>query len=1010
MTVLLLACVFVTGFAGLLYQITWHKALAILVGSHALATSSVLALFFLFLALGSLVMGRWFQEASPRRALLGYAAVEVTIGLYALGSESLFNLLLEGLAVTVGSNIKSLIFGGLFIFIPTFLMGGTVPLVVHGLAGLCGAKEFSAAKELSAANGLAPGAVHRHSQVYTLNTLGAFFGALISGFFLLEAFGVSGTLLIGGGLSLFAGITALIAARAAAPAPAAPTPAATPVTSAMPTTDSVPAKMPSALWPIHAVAFLSGFSTMALQTLLVRAYVLSVGGTAFAYAAVVAGFILPIAVGGALVTRLTGRRTTSHGIGQSIDQPLKPQSVLALQLSAAVAVTVLLASTSEWPQWFFRVRTLFQSTLWNFLPATLASSAVLIWFLFIPVALLGMSLPLYFSLLPQGPSKHPRVSNLVGRLYGVNALGSLVGAGGVGYWLFTVHEATDVLRWAAAGMFLACGILGVHFGLWRPAAWRRATLGGVLLFGVFCGVFGGLAAFSKLEWSAQMFSPGWYLRADLPPMVSSLTALASDRERKLPRLQYQLFDPNLLVTVTDAVRLDDPSGRTLSLNGKPESSTGVDAEARSLAALLPLAVKPSSIENVFMVGMGAGLSAHILSALPEVSAVRVAEISEGVLAAQKYFHEFNQSLLPTPNQDQQKIRPLLGDAYQILMSDQSTYDLVISEPTSPWVSGTEKLFSLEFYSMVRKRLKADGVMVQWLPLYLMDATSVRQILKTLRAEFSVVEGFAAKGGALTLIAYDSSNSSSILPTATALGEGKDLFTHRRRSLEPVFKRFSVPSLRSLLARRVLSRDQIDRLVTPQFLPPVETLTLFHSKLEYQTARAFFSSLDVELTSLLAAEFPWPSSHVDAPAFAMTAASLTSDEVASLLRLRSKHWRQLETLVLAKVEDPLPSVFSELEVERIRIQYLLGRGGAYSVGSSNKDLAESNTEAMVLTLKKMVVAGLKPKWQRWEAYLSSLPVADRIQAQNQFQAAWAGVLGPGGLDLGELQSQWRASAP
>ena len=74
-----------TGFAGLVYEVTWEQSLATLVGSHSEAAAAVLALFLGGLAAGYALFGRWARRlADAKRVLRLYAYVEIAIGLHAL--------------------------------------------------------------------------------------------------------------------------------------------------------------------------------------------------------------------------------------------------------------------------------------------------------------------------------------------------------------------------------------------------------------------------------------------------------------------------------------------------------------------------------------------------------------------------------------------------------------------------------------------------------------------------------------------------------------------------------------------------------------------------------------------------------------------------------------------------------------------------------------------------------------------------------------------------------------
>ncbi len=211
-----------TGFTGLVYEVTWQKCLAILLGSHAEATAAVLAIFLGGLSLGYALFGRVSQKLLATahatgqlpRLLLVYGAVEAAIGLWALAFPALFQ---AALAVSVrlpfrhdpAAFVADVALTALLIGPPTVLMGATIPLLTQALArSLADATRF-------------------HALVYGFNAAGATVGALAAAFFLVPALGIPDTLRSMGALNLLAGgVFAVLGVRgregvAAAPAPGA---------------------------------------------------------------------------------------------------------------------------------------------------------------------------------------------------------------------------------------------------------------------------------------------------------------------------------------------------------------------------------------------------------------------------------------------------------------------------------------------------------------------------------------------------------------------------------------------------------------------------------------------------------------------------------------------------------------------------------------------------------------------------------------------------------------------
>ena len=169
-----------TGYAGLVYEVTWHRYLANLLGSQAQATAIILAVFLGGLAAGYGLFGRWSRKRHPKILVCAFGLAEIAIGLWAL----LFPLFYRSAFTVVGSYGSGSAFALfadffsaiLLIGFPACMMGGTLPLLTRALS--------TDLKEASSVN----------ARIYAVNTAGAFAGCLIAGFLLLPSLGLPLTL------------------------------------------------------------------------------------------------------------------------------------------------------------------------------------------------------------------------------------------------------------------------------------------------------------------------------------------------------------------------------------------------------------------------------------------------------------------------------------------------------------------------------------------------------------------------------------------------------------------------------------------------------------------------------------------------------------------------------------------------------------------------------------------------------------------------------------------------
>jgi spermidine synthase len=185
---------------------------------------------------------------------------------------------------------------------------------------------------------------------------------------------------------------------------------------------------------------------------------------------------------------------------------------------------------------------------------------------------------------------------------------------------------------------------------------------------------------------------------------------------------------------------------SLTVNGRSESNTVLDAVTLHLAAHLP-ALWAADRSRVLVIGLGTGVTAGAFALYDDVETLDVAEISGTVVRFLPLFAEFHGGV----DRDR-RLRLHLGDAALILRQAAAPWNIIVSEPSNPWTAGADALFTREFYRRVRERLADDGLLLQWVQLYESDFEILGMILNTLREEFPVVHAFRAEPGDLLLLA------------------------------------------------------------------------------------------------------------------------------------------------------------------------------------------------------------------------------------------------------------------
>ena len=687
-----------TGFAGLVYEVAWQKYLAVLLGSHGEATAAVLAIFLGGLSVGYALFGRatrWLLERTRRRGRLPrllsfYALVEAGIGLYGLLFPVLFSA--ARYLSLLAPNGHDILGFALDVALSALLIGP--PAVLMG--GTIPILTLALAGDLQRATRV-------HAWVYGFNTVGAFAGALAGGFFLVPHLGLDGVVRLMGCLNLVAALAfAGLERGAARVAPDLAEPAAG---------EPVPH---FAAWA--GIALLAGFAMMALQTTLNRIGALALGSSQFTFAMVVAVFVLCLALGSLAVSAL----------------PRIPRSlVVGSQWSLVGLLFPLYLATADVTYWthVIRVRLGAKDAVFSEYQLVIFLAALAV--LALPIGLSGALLPLLFHQLRR---KARDLGAVAGRLYAWNTVGSLLGALLGGYLLLFWLDLHHVYRLAMACLAVSAGMLTLlvldRMPRAVPALVLLPTLAAIVLLPA---------------WPANQLTAGTF--RDRKLTASSFLGPEAFFERRLARdVLFHDDDPTTTVTVTRPWK--KPENVALNVNGKPEGSLVGDFPTMALSALIPAQLAERH-ERCFVIGLGTGVTAGELAALDGTREVTVAEISRGVIAANPLFGAGNHGAWKHP-----KVKILRGDAYRTLLRSPGHYDVIVSEPSNPWVTGVEMLFSREFLEAARARLAPGGVYGQWLHAYESDEKIISLIFGTYASVFPHVSVWFTNGPDLLLLGFD----------------------------------------------------------------------------------------------------------------------------------------------------------------------------------------------------------------------------------------------------------------
>jgi spermidine synthase len=760
-----------SGASGLIFETLWMRMLTTTFGATTFALSTVLTVFMGGLALGSFLSGRLADRLrNPASALLVYGGLELVVGGYGL----LFPSILDQLHVLHAhiwaqwqpsqytfALIRFFIVSVVLI-LPTTAMGATLPIL----------SRFYARRE----------ALGREAgTLYAVNIFGAVAGTFFAGFVLMPWIGLSATNRVACAINLALCVASLGLFWQVRGASTEPTSGAG--------ADGVEEPpWGTRVWLALLAVAVSGLVSMVYQQAWTRVLSLIVGSSVYAFALILIAFLLGLALGGAVYARRTAGREGQVG------------NLAAIHIVVATTVLVGYAFMDQLPTIFVALT---RST--DITPARIFALKFLVCALVVllPTFFMGMVFPATISLCARSMTG---VGRTVGRVYSVNTVGAIAGSFLGGFVLipvmgvqrtigtmivlnlliaaaFTVAaripRRARMLRGAAIGAILLVTVAGAT-KRWRPA---RMTAG-VFRLALFDASRTRTRCPDPQDPISRLFHQGVgrkHLRAaqrtlgfrpDLETPCDAVVGkrLISYREGVVATVStWQIvlrgFDPSTCWEVLSlqvngksdassaaAFRRPD-KGRCADFLGRPERikpayvSPRSDMETQVLSGLLGQMLhrgaRPPNRALVIGWGSGVTVGSMAVTGMEHIDAV---ELEPEVLRAARVFSRYNHRA-----SRHQAVKVIEADGRNFLIAARKPYDIIVSEPSNPWMTGAASLFTQEFFRLVRKRLHPDGVFIQWLQLYEISRKNVASIIATLQSVFPSVTVFQPRYAKVDLL-------------------------------------------------------------------------------------------------------------------------------------------------------------------------------------------------------------------------------------------------------------------
>jgi spermidine synthase len=684
-------CFFLSGAAGLIYEVVWTRMLTQIFGNTTYAIATVLAAFMAGLALGSYLFGRIADRG--KNSFLLYGVLEAGVGLYGIAVPWLFlvgrhiyiPLYHLNESVPFVFNLMLFFLSFVLLVLPTMLMGATLPVLSRFFV-----RSYAQVGR-------------RVGDLYGTNTLGAVLGCAVSGYYLIPSYGMRRTVFIAAGLNLTIALVIFIVDRlrdkGAVVAPA-------PVAEEAAPSGELAAERSSLDWILLAAFGFSGMAALVYENAWTRALTLVIGSSIYSFTTMLVTFLIGLALGGFLYGRLFG------------DREVRLTTFGVIEILVGLTALATIPLFGKLPLIFLRLMLGFGDSFKLFLAIQVFTSALV---MFLPTLLLGMTFPLVARLFTQSVY---RVGSSVGTSYAANTLGAIIGAFAGGFIFIPFIGVQNSIILAVVLNLLIGWMLMVADP--RLSNAPRVAIGATVLAGIVL-IYVGTPA-----WDRSVMTSGVTVYSDRYENLHT----DSLRAEEMRRDDILFYKEGLTATVS----VHQSAGseyKYFRTNGKIDGSYG-DALSQLMTGYIPMLFRPQGGERAAVIGLGTGMTTRAVSSFP-IKEVEVLEIEPAMRQATTFFNDKNGKILENP-----KVHLIPTDGRNYILATPKKYDVIAAEPSNPWIAGIANLYTREFYSVIKSKLQPDGVFAQWFHNYSMSPDDFKMVFHTFTDAFPYVTVWGMK--------------------------------------------------------------------------------------------------------------------------------------------------------------------------------------------------------------------------------------------------------------------------
>lgn len=703
-----------SGFAGLMYQVIFGKMLSTTFGSNSLAIYIILATYMIGISLGSyfISISNKNNEIPP---LFKYSICEGAIALYCAITPILF-IIIDSLYVDLISYNNSIyyivfikvVLGILGLIIPTVLMGMTTPILL---------KEFSKDENNSVSI----------AKLYSLNTLGAAFGALISGYIIIPSIGIKNSIYLAVLLNLIiAGVSLDIVKKVYKDSEI----------------NNFFKKMITNLKNEHVsynysidkniiyyksmiLLLMSGIITMVMETMYVHSLSIVVGNSTYVFSIMLFTFLIGLSLGG-----YVGKE-----IIKKYEINFEQISISQIILSFVIFMSYNLLD--KIPNYFSSFSN--SNNITEFGQKEFLRFIVCFGVMILPTIFTGIIYTLSMKKLNDSNNIKELENKVISKGLAVNTLGNILGIFIGGFIFINILHINNGFKYLSLIVLIISLLLSYK---------NKKIFSIGLIFTIILIVH------------------NYKLNMDL---ITSGSNVYFNQSSRGTVIEYkENIDGGL--TSVNKMKIKNENVITLLTNGKFQGNDNAESIAQGGFAIAPiLHLNENNLNNALIIGYGTGMTTRAIHDAGFKN-LDVVDLSKDIIdLADKYFSNINHSVRQNKN-----VKTIISDGRNYLKLNNKKYDLISMEITSIWFSGASYLYNKDFYEIAKNKLNKDGVLQQWVQLHHMNPNDFNIIVNTIRSQFKYVSVYYI-GGQGIIVATNSIISKDInVNTIKYLNENKNL--------------------------------------------------------------------------------------------------------------------------------------------------------------------------------------------------------------------------------------------